>query len=325
MDGSISLEELQDEYGFSDEDIAKLREYRDGLLEANEKLAELRNTVQEKVMESFQEWNEEMDRGIAKIEYLGGVLESYKNIVDLVGKSHLGLDDEFMKNMSKAQVANANDNLRANKAKYDAAVKARENAELELAKARERGDEESVKQWEKTLKQLDEEVQGAHQDMMSSWETALEAASNAFEEAVESTIATFEEAISGTFGSLEDLQAAFDQQTEITERYVDDYKKIYELSKLNRDIINSIDETDNVKAKRALRDLQEEINELQESNTQMSQYDLDHLRKKYELRLAEIALEEAQNAKTQVRMRKDSEGNYSYVFTADENEVEKAR
>ena len=325
MDGSISLEELQDEYGFSDEDIAKLREYRDGLLAANEKLAELRNTVQEKVMESFQEWNEEMDRGIAKIEYLGGVLESYKNIVDLVGKSHLGLDDEFMKNMSKAQVANANDNLRANKAKYDAAVKARENAELELAKARERGDEESVKQWEKTLKRLDEEVQGAHQDMMSSWETALEAASNAFEEAVERTITTFEEAISGTFGSLEDLQAAFDQQTEITERYVDDYKKIYELSKLNRDIINSIDETDNVKAKRALRDLQEEINELQESNTQMSQYDLDHLRKKYELRLAEIALEEAQNAKTQVRMRKDSEGNYSYVFTADENEVEKAR
>jgi len=42
------------------------------------------------------------------------------------------------------------------------------------------------------------------------------------------------------------------------------------------------------------------------------------LQAKYELRLAEIALEEAQNAKTQVRMRKDSEGNYSYVFTANE-------
>jgi hypothetical protein len=57
----------------------------------------------------------------------------------------------------------------------------------------------------------------------------------------------------------------------------------------------------------------------------MSQYDLDHLRAKYELRLAEIALEEAQNAKSQVRMRKDSEGNYSYVFTADASAVEKAQ
>jgi hypothetical protein len=49
----------------------------------------------------------------------------------------------------------------------------------------------------------------------------------------------------------------------------------------------------------------------------MSEYDLEQLRAKYDLRLAEIALEEAQNAKSQVRMRRDSEGNYSYVFTAD--------
>jgi hypothetical protein len=33
--------------------------------------------------------------------------------------------------------------------------------------------------------------------------------------------------------------------------------------------------------------------------------------------LAEIALEEAQNAKSQVRMTRDSEGNMGYVFTAD--------
>jgi hypothetical protein len=48
--------------------------------------------------------------------------------------------------------------------------------------------------------------------------------------------------------------------------------------------------------------LQEEINELQESDTEMSAHDLEYLRKKYELRVAEIALEEAQNAKSQVRM-----------------------
>jgi hypothetical protein len=34
----------------------------------------------------------------------------------------------------------------------------------------------------------------------------------------------------------------------------------------------------------------------------MSAHDLEYLRKKYELRVAEIALEEAQNAKSQVRM-----------------------
>jgi hypothetical protein len=37
------------------------------------------------------------------------------------------------------------------------------------------------------------------------------------------------------------------------------------------------------------------------------------------LRVAEIAMEEAQNAKSQVRLTRDSEGNYSYTYTADED------
>jgi hypothetical protein len=47
----------------------------------------------------------------------------------------------------------------------------------------------------------------------------------------------------------------------------------------------------------------------------MSQYDLEYLQAKYELRLAEIELENAQNNKDTVRLSKDSEGNWSYVYT----------
>jgi hypothetical protein len=37
--------------------------------------------------------------------------------------------------------------------------------------------------------------------------------------------------------------------------------------------------------------------------------------------LAEIALEEAQNAKSTVRLQRDAEGNFGYVYTADQNKV----
>jgi hypothetical protein len=33
--------------------------------------------------------------------------------------------------------------------------------------------------------------------------------------------------------------------------------------------------------------------------------------------LAEIALEDAQRSKTKVRLERDSEGNFSYIYTAD--------
>jgi hypothetical protein len=56
----------------------------------------------------------------------------------------------------------------------------------------------------------------------------------------------------------------------------------------------------------------------------MSKHDLEYLRKKYELKVAEIALEEAQNAKSQVRMRRDADGNWGYVYTADEVKTDEA-
>jgi hypothetical protein len=56
----------------------------------------------------------------------------------------------------------------------------------------------------------------------------------------------------------------------------------------------------------------------------MSATDLEALQKKYDLKLAEIALEEAQNAKSQVRMTRDSEGNWNYTYVADEDKTSDA-
>jgi hypothetical protein len=41
--------------------------------------------------------------------------------------------------------------------------------------------------------------------------------------------------------------------------------------------------------------------------------------------LAEIALEEAQNAKSTVRLSRDNEGNFGYVYTADEDKIADAQ
>jgi hypothetical protein len=88
-----------------------------------------------------------------------------------------------------------------------------------------------------------------------------------------------------------------------------------------RNINKSLDETDNIKAQKELNSLLKEVNEYQKVGKEMSQYDIDYLQKKYELMLAEIALEEAQNAKSSVRLTQDSEGNWGYVYSADETKI----
>jgi hypothetical protein len=49
------------------------------------------------------------------------------------------------------------------------------------------------------------------------------------------------------------------------------------------------------------------------------------LQQEYEVLKAKIALEEAQNAKSIVRLQRDSEGNFGYVYTADEDKVADAQ
>jgi hypothetical protein len=44
----------------------------------------------------------------------------------------------------------------------------------------------------------------------------------------------------------------------------------------------------------------------------------------YQLLLARIKLEEAQNSKDIVRLTRDDNGNYAYQYTADENKVHEA-
>jgi FtsZ-binding cell division protein ZapB len=99
MTGNITNEELA-EKGFTENDISTLRSYIDELMNANLELKELKDTMQEKVLDAFDAFMEKIDKSVEKIEYLNNVIENYKNIIDLVGAKTLGLNDEFMKNLS---------------------------------------------------------------------------------------------------------------------------------------------------------------------------------------------------------------------------------
>jgi len=49
----------------------------------------------------------------------------------------------------------------------------------------------------------------------------------------------------------------------------------------------------------------------------LTQYDLDRAQKRLDLLQAEIALQEAQENKTQMRLMRGADGTYSYQYVAD--------
>lgn len=63
-----------------------------------------------------------------------------------------------------------------------------------------------------------------------------------------------------------------------------------------------------------------ELKDLRERD-KLTQYDIDRANKRYEIALKQIALQEAQQNKTKMRLRRDSQGNYRYEYTTDSDQV----
>ncbi len=308
----------------TDNQVSAIKEYRDNLLDLNSQFDDLRKEIEDKVMSAFDAWKEKLDKGIASIDHYNTVLDDYKNIIDIVGKDTLGITDAFMTNLAQRTTDNAINKLRSVKSEYETIVKARDEASSKLADAEARKDKVSIDFWQQTLDAINEEVESSNEEMMQAWQDALESLATQFENTMNNLIDTFNKSVYA-LGGLDALSDDFSRQQENADLMLDDYQKIYELSKLSRDINKTIDDTDIISGKQKLKKLLGQINDLQEDGNEMSKYDLEYLQKTYDLRLAEIELEEAQRAKNTVRLQKDSEGNWSYIYTQSSDAIDSAQ
>ena len=301
-----------------------LLELKNNLLEINNSLIENMNAVVETVQNSFSKTAEDLDKATRPIERAASALENYTAIIDIVGRDALGITDAIAAELDNAAVAVAHSATVAAKAKVDTLQSERDEVQRLYDEAMAQGLTEMAYKWKTVLEEMDDEIAAATDDFNSKWQEELTKAREAFENTVERIKQSMLDAFAGSIGSWSGLKDSLEYAKTAADRFVPQYKEIYELSKLNRDIMKSIDNTSNIKNKQALRDLQKEINELEQHSGEISQYDLDNARRRYELELARLQLEEARDAKSTVRLSKDAEGNWSYVYTANQEDVEKA-
>ena len=301
-----------------------LLELKNNLLEINNSLIENMNAVVETVQNSFNKTAEDLDKATRPIERAASALENYTAIIDIVGRDALGITDAIAAELDNAAVAVAHSATVAAKAKVDTLQSERDEVQRLYDEAMAQGLTEMAYKWKTVLEEMDDEIAAATDDFNSKWQEELTKAREAFENTVERIKQSMLDAFAGSIGSWSGLKDSLEYAKTAADRFVPQYKEIYELSKLNRDIMKSIDNTSNIKNKQALRDLQKEINELEQHSGEISQYDLDNARRRYELELARLQLEEARDAKSTVRLSKDAEGNWSYVYTANQEDVEKA-
>lgn len=301
--------------------IDQLQNDYEKLLDTNKQITETRQKLIEEIGNSFSSWNEEIDKAEDKLEKNASLMEHYRNVIDIVGRKTLGITSKFIKDYNIKQLDNDLAQLSASYAQLNEQREA--VSALEQAIMRETS-EETKALMQKELDEMRDTLNEQVEDTAQKWEDCMRGIQEAYEDTVSVALDDWQTKMAGLAGSADMLQLSFDMATDIDDNYLDDYDKIYELSKLSADINNSIDDTDNIQSKEDLIALMEKVNELNESDADISQYTVDVLRARYELLKAEDALKEAQNAKSTVRLTQDNEGNWGYVYTADQDAVSQA-
>lgn len=322
LSGNISANAVIAKGNFTEEQQEQLKEYAKSIKEVTAELVEMRENAYAKLSETLDEFTEDINEQKDAISSSINVLNNYKNVIDTLGKKNLGLTSDTLKSIADVQLVAAKGNVDISRSSMESI----KNTLDELMATSTAGMSDAEK---KLLQdQIDYYTKSYHEALetyTSDLSAAAQEVANIFEVAINNICDSFSEAIGGLSANLADLQTRFDQSNTLKDQTLADYERLYQLNKLNKKINDSIDDSTTVKSKQLLASLQDEINKKEAQGVKLSEYDLEVYQRRYELYLAQIALEEAQNAKSQVRMTKDSNGNWSYTYVADDDKMQKAQ
>ena len=120
----------------------------------------------------------------------------------------------------------------------------------------------------------------------------------------------------------EQLQKEWDRIKEKSDKYYDDIEKVYEVESLANKFDAEINKTTGLKNQQKLKKVRDQlIGQLRDIND-LTEYDLKVAEARYDIELKQLALEDARNNKNSVKLVRNDQGNWSYQYVSDINEME---
>lgn len=302
----------------------EIQSLQGNIVDSAKAIAEWANSIEDIVPDAVDAASERFAAFTDQLEHNTSVLDTIKELYTLQGVTYKTAEgfNRLQKNSQEklnAQLASA----KLQRGWYEQAAQRLEEAQAKLDSL---GGDETDLRYDAYKKARDaylEEFNEAQEAYLSSAQKAMETAQAMYLQQIEKAVYEFGQAVSNGVG-LDLLQDKYDHYIEQNERYFDKVNEAYQVSAWYNKLQQDIDNTTNSAHKERLKALQEEINQRREGN-KLSQYDLDILNAKYQVLQAQMALEDAQNAKNQIQLVRDSQGNWNYQYTADQDQIANAQ
>ena len=186
-------------------------------------------------------------------------------------------------------------------------------AQYEKAVQLDGEDSKSAEKWLEKKKQ-------AMQDLHSEEETYIKTIQSKYNNTIDSIIKKARMAINGGVDT-DWAKTMYDLTKTKSEGNYDDVERVYQLTSLQSKWNKLIADTTGTKNQEKLKKIMDEQLANLEKKATLTEYDIGLAEKALAVEQARIALEQAQNSKDSMKLTRNAEGNWSYQYVADEDNV----
>lgn len=285
--------------------IDDLNNYSGSLEDSLEKIENLITDFQSNFINAWSEIGDQLGRQVKRYETITNEIEHKKNMMTL-----LYGDEAYSELESWYSLQNQVN-----------------QGQLEFEK-------QQVDYWEKRTKEL-EEGSEAWKEAESQWQSALSSFNSILENAVQNIINKYSNAVNKIFANMTKqltngaglswLQTEMNLMNKYSDHYLDGVNSIYQITSLQNKFMDAINNAEgNVTAQERIKKLMDEQLADLKSRDKLTKYDVERAEKLLDIETARQALKDAQNNNSKMRLTRDSQGNYSYSYVADEDAINEA-
>ncbi len=286
---------------FSKTQLEDLRRYLDEMQAEMESLYDLTEEIRQSYLDMMDKAQEKFEEQLSIYEQISNLIEHDINLIKML----------YGENAYEELVEYYNQLHENNLEALDM-----HRQQAEFWKAEMDSLEEGSEGWEKAK----ENWMNAVSELTSATEESITTIQERFTNAIEAIFQSLNAEVTGGMG-LDYMSKEWELINQNSDQYLDTIDGIYAIQKLQNKYQEAIDNNDNLKAQKELKTIMDdELDALREKD-KLTQYDVDRAELRYQIALKQIALEEAQQNKTKMRLRRDSQGNYTYQYTADEEQI----
>ena len=296
-----------------------LTDYRDKLISAAKEAYDLVEEITENYLDALDEAKDKIDDQRNGWESIGDELEHNIELIKLVSGENSY--DSLSKQYDLIHKNNL-ETIDTNKQARDFWL-SRINAEKETLKTVTYGSE-GWQAHNEALKKATDNYKDAVKELNSTVEEALNTLKEWHQNQLNEVNDTLDKALSSGLG-LDVMEEQWNVINDRAQRYLDNVQRAVQMDGLERAFDDALNATNlTADAQAALNKLKDEEFETLQNKTRLSQFDIDEAKARLEIAKQQYALDEAQQNKSNLRLRRDSQGNYTYQYTGNDSEVDKA-